>query len=279
MCLCSLTPASSFHFLVDVADNSPSIRYIDTEDVLQKIQLICPKIVLIGGQVIGFWALRYSNNINSIVDDSSLLVSKDIDFAGSHHDVRDCAKLLGGIAKLPDFNGHDATNSGFVQFRDNAGRDQQIDFLVSSYGIPKRELLKEAIDVLVPLPGGQVMFRVMSPEHCFYSRVANTTRLGDAYTTARAITQLRASIAIVKEYTRELAFDSTRVKLARRLVERIFHFAWKHKNAVLLRREHKIECFDALWLGPELGAKFCEKRLPQLQKIIREVRSSDLEPK
>ena len=107
--------------------STPPVGYLDAAEVLKKLTNLEHPIVLVGGQAVNFWADFYENEAPQLADHAPFL-SKDIDFVGSPDAVRECARRLGGVARLATFDDMNTPNTGVVVFTDDNNRTHQIDF-------------------------------------------------------------------------------------------------------------------------------------------------------
>ena len=88
-----------------------------------------PKIVLIGGQAVNYWADRYRDREPALC--AGPFTSKDVDFQASPATVDWVAKALGTPAKKPERD-ESTESSGLIFFRMADGSRCRIDFLKSS---------------------------------------------------------------------------------------------------------------------------------------------------
>ena len=129
--------------------------------MLQQLGDLTSKIVLVGGQALAFWANHYADRIRP----TGPVNSKDIDFCGFTDAVEIAAERLGGTFQIPEpFS--NTPNTGLVAFKDRRGQERRMDFLGDVYGLDSKEVIEWAIEVEVPVVGGDIAFKVMHPFHC-----------------------------------------------------------------------------------------------------------------
>ena len=80
-------------------DEVPPLTYEDTARVLKKLADVEHPIVLVGGQAVNFWASYYQERVPALANGGPY-ASKDIDFVGGPKAVEECARCLGGRARL-----------------------------------------------------------------------------------------------------------------------------------------------------------------------------------
>lgn len=157
---------------------APPLTPDEARAVLQQLGDLTSKIVLVGGQALAFWANHYADRIRP----TGPVNSKDIDFCGFTDAVEIAAERLGGTFQIPEpFS--NTPNTGLVAFKDRRGQERRMDFLGDVYGLDSKEVIEWAIEVEVPVVGGDIAFKVMHPFHCLKSRISKRwgpARLQDA---------------------------------------------------------------------------------------------------
>lgn len=248
------------------SEEAPPLTHAEATRILSAVSEV--HAVLIGGQAVNFWARLLDDPALHVAD--TVLVSKDIDFAGRPDQAHVCARLLGGHAKT--FQPPSVT-SAEVYFQDSDGYPRVIDFLTSPGGVDGREVIDTAVSITIEATGTEL--RVMAPVLCLESRVFNVMTLRrDA---PLSLDQLRASIACTRAYSRELLGalpepDGAKEVLA--INERIARLAHKEPNWIALPSRHTdIEPLDAILLDRRLPTGFLDRRHPQLRAIVNAARA------
>lgn len=249
-----------------MSEIAPPLTYEKTTRVLARLAGV-GEMVLVGGQAVNFWAGMYEQTTPELADNGPY-TSKDIDFAGSHAAVKECAARLGGIAKLATLDDMNTPSTGLVLFVDEDGYQRQIDFLGFVAGVDDGKLFETSIMATVLGDNGQAVanFRVMHPEQCLRSRVYNVAHLG--YDHAHGLNQLRAAILCAREFARE-HHDTARDLL--KFNEQIIHMAcWG--DGVLVYVRHGIDVMTAVIDADNLPEKFRTLRLPLAKAAVERAR-------
>lgn len=255
-----------------MSDRSPPpLTYRQTTRlILSKLANLEHPIVLIGGQAVNFWTSYYAERIPEVVAGGPY-TSKDVDFCGSRAAVRECARRLGGKARLATID--DATpNAGIVTFVDDDGHRRTIDFVTHPFGLHHRETLETSIRAEIlssdDKPTGAA-FRVMHPVLCLESRAYNVAHL-PGYDTPHALRQLRAATACAGEILRDL-LEAGSVRPALRLSERVFRLA-SGRTGLDVYGRHGIDVFEAVRTHPKYPANFLLKRWPRMLEMVANAR-------
>lgn len=244
-----------------------AISYRETVEVLVRLQRELPRLVLVGGQALNYWAQRYRDRADDLRD---VLTSKDIDFQGTTATVAACARLLNGKPFLSEID-HGVVNAGKVEYRDASGNDRQIDFLVGVFGLDAADVASTAVPV--PLASdGEV--RIMHPLLCMQSRVHNVVGLPGQYDNQFGRAQAAASIAVLREFVVEMLSIGTPavVRQALDIYEATFDFSTKQVARTLFRVKG-IDTFAAVRSDLKaLPEKFRRIRYPQMAESLRKLR-------
>ncbi|HEU4729666.1 MAG TPA: hypothetical protein VFT22_17345 [Kofleriaceae bacterium] len=142
--------------------------------MLRKLANLEHPIVLVGGQAVNFWANFYEDRAPELAVHAPY-TSKDIDFLGSREAVRECAKRLGGKAKVATLDDMNTPSTGLVVFVDENHHTRQIDFLGSVAGVDGAEVVDTAASATISDADGTPIasFLVMNPLLSLRSRVHN----------------------------------------------------------------------------------------------------------
>jgi hypothetical protein len=238
-------------------DELPALSIEDTKLIIAKLGDLTNEIVLIGGQAAGFWAGYYG------VEADQPLTSKDIDFCGNIAAVGECAKRLGGKARLA---GMDRATPvlGVVYYVDREQHERKIDFLGHAFGAGLDYDKIRELAIVVDLDE-TCTFRVMHPLHNLESRTHNVAGLPDQYNNPLGLAQLRASIVCARAFLRTLLDNEepSGIRHVLNLNTRIFKFAAYDTHALAVYRDHGIDVFDALFLDERLPEKFRDDGYPR----------------
>lgn len=163
-----------------------------------------------GGQALNFWAEHYSacDQLASYRPYSS----KDFDFFGRYDAAERFAKAVRGKVLKRNSNSPVQFVEAVVEAEIN-GQTVTVDFLNHVLGTEPKELVKYAVDLLVPVAAGsevgQLALPIMHPLHVLQSRVSNVLRLEPppssdlASETRSRRRQANAAPIILREYVEE----------------------------------------------------------------------------
>ncbi len=153
--------------------------------------------VVIGGQAVNLWAERYQSD-SPPWNELRPYTSFDLDVLGSRTDVLKCSEALNAESFFPEPSENTA-NSGKIVTQ-IAGSDFEIDFLHSPNGLSPaevRELARAITFEHVPL-------KILHPLHCVESKTVNLATMPQNSGERQDLKHLRLSIAVLREYLREL---------------------------------------------------------------------------
>jgi hypothetical protein len=238
--------------------------------VLRKLANLEHPIVLVGGQAVNFWADFYEREAPGLADQAPFM-SKDIDFLGSADAVRECAKRLGGTAKLATLDDMNTPSTGVVLFVDENNHTRQIDFLGSVAGLADAEVIETAAPAMLDDEQGAPIasFLVMNPVLCLKSRAYNVAHL-PGYQTTHAKNQLRAAILCAKQFATDLLASDPRETLA---CNEVFLDLARYGAGIEAFAAHGIDVLEALVLAPGMPEKFYSQRLPRARAAIERARA------
>ncbi len=248
-----------------------ALSSLDTEALIESLGSDVD-LLLVGGQALNFWAERFSP-LEPKLATAGPFTSKDIDFAGPTHLVKNVAAKLGGQARLPPpFD--PSPMSGFVDYIDSEGTERTLDFLRVVYGLSDRDVDELAIPVDVPTAKGTASFRVLHPVLCLESRVHNVLNL-PGYKNEHGLMQLEASVHCARCFIGELSANPDYLRAALKLSERIFRFTIFTPVGRRCLREVGIDPFDAVTPHPNFPAQFRSRRYPQMQEQLASRRGQE----
>jgi hypothetical protein len=249
------------------SEPAPPLSYEQASRILAKLADLAHPVVLVGGQALNFWASYYEDRVAELAAGAPY-TSKDIDFVGSHEAVKECARRLGGKAKLATIDDMNTPNTGVVVFVDDDGYPRQIDFLDSVAGV--RETYYESVEATIvdEHDAPVASLRVMDPISCLKSRSHNVAHL-PGYQTEHALDQVRAAILCAKEFGRDLLkqdpFDALKSN------EHVFDIA-RYDAGPLVYVRHGIDLLGAVVEDAGMPEKFYTERLPRIRAIIERIR-------
>lgn len=249
------------------AEPAPPLSYEQASRILAKLADLEHPVVLVGGQALNFWASYYEDRVAELAAGGPY-TSKDIDFLGSHDAVRECARRLGGKAKLTTFDDMNTPNTGIVMFLDDDGHLRQIDFLGSLAGIP--ETYYESIEATIVDDADKPVatLRVMDPISCLKGRAHNVAYL-PGYQNDHARNQLRAAILVAKEFCRDLLREDPFAAL--KCNEHVFDIARYGAGPFVFVR-YGIDVLAAVVNDPGMPDKFYSERLPRVRANVERAR-------
>lgn len=246
---------------------APPLSYEQASRILAKLANLEHPVVLVGGQALNFWASYYEESVAELAVNAPY-TSKDIDFLGSHEAVKECARRLGGTARLATLDDMNTPNTGVVVFVDDDGHRRQIDFLGEVAGV--RETYYESIDAtIVDAHDTPVAtLRVMDPISCLKGRAHNVAYL-PGYQSEHALNQLCAAIFCAKEFGRDLLKQDPFETL--RSNEHVFDIArWGAGPLVYAR--YNVDILGAVVEDAGMPEKFYTERLPRVRALIQRAR-------
>jgi hypothetical protein len=223
--------------------------------VLVRLGRALPELVLVGGQAVNYWAMRYRDGTEELA--GGPFTSKDIDLHGSRDIVPICAEVLNGEFRLPTMDDVQVS-AGLVLYTDRNGVARQLDILNLVHGLDETSIRQTAVSV--PLADGTEV-RVMHPLLCMQSRVHNVMTLSSKYDTPHGLRQLRASIVCLREYVIEMLDKGGDPREALNIHKTTFRFCTA-QIARRLFRTKGIDPFDAVRPHPRLPGNFGTKCYP-----------------
>lgn len=158
------------------------------------------EVVLIGGQALYLWSLRYPTQLPPF--EEAHLTSKDLDYVrkiGRNIQVLVDAWRATGV-KNAGMDDPQTPHEALVYFIDVDNKEVVVDIMDSVLGVTKAEVLSKAD--LIDVNGTPIW--LMNPIHCLYSRIANTFGRGlsdEKY--SREVVRVRAAIDICRDWLSE----------------------------------------------------------------------------
>lgn len=249
------------------------LSYEDTTRlILRKLVGMEHPLVLIGGQAIGFWAQYYLDRSAELAAYAPY-TSKDVDFCAAPEAVRECARQLGGHARVAGLD--DATpNTGTVTFVDSDGYERTIDFIGHPAGLRYRETIETSIEVEI-IDAEGASFRVLHPVLSLESRAANVATL-PGRDSPHALNQLRAAVVCAREFLLDLLAEGE-IGGVLALNERVFGLA-AYRAGLQVYVQHGIDVFEAAVADEPLPKLFRTTRYPQMKAFVERRRARAAAP-
>lgn len=237
------------------------------------------EVVLIGGQALYLWSLRYPTRLPPF--EEAHLTSKDLDYVrrvGKSIELLVDAWRAKGMKKAGADDPH-TPHEALVYFVDVDDKDVVVDLMDSVLGVSRSEVLDKAdrIDI------GDTPIWLMNPIHCLFSRVANAFGRGlgeERY--AREVVRIRAAIDICRGWLNEGLDDGMNrgdVQSAVRAVNYLVRYCRTSKAREVARRT-EINVADALplahacWGRSRKLSLYRERTLlPVYEKLVDRVRA------
>ncbi len=170
--------------------------------------------VVIGGQAVNLWAEHYQKD-SPPWNELRPYTSFDLDVLGSRTDVLKCSQALNAQPFFPQPS-ENTVNSGKIVTQ-LAGTEFEIDFLHSPNGLSPAEVRELAR----PITFENIALRVLHPLHCVESKTVNLATMPQNSGERQDLKHLRLSIAVLREYLRELTLagqsDQVLLRWARRM--------------------------------------------------------------
>jgi hypothetical protein len=237
----------------------------DLRDIFLKLQAVNLDAIVVGGQAVNLWAVKYSQRCPQLLD---LLpfASEDLDFYGGKVEAIICRDALQGKANLnTDF---DATPNSGVVLVNRQDRVLRIDFLASVYGLNDSEITGTAVMFAGTDKLAGINIKVLNPVLCLEGKLKCLLRLPQGG--RQDLKHVKMSIMCVKEFLADICL-AQEPRTGLKLVERVFSNslredglnAW-YRHSIEVELAIPLEAISQLtdekWLG------FKTQRLPQIQQ-------------
>ncbi len=180
----------------------------EVREILLKLQEGALDIVLVGGQAVNFWAVRYATD-DELWTRHRPFTSTDIDFLGSRRDVKVMASLLGGRAIVnEDMDG--SPNAGIVLVPHRGG-NLRIDVLGSVFGLDSAEVARDALEFVGTQDLAGVRLQVMDPFMALEGKLASLQGLDQSG--RQDCKHVKLCLLIIGEFLKESwnVFDDRRL--------------------------------------------------------------------
>lgn len=229
-----------------------------------RILQAAPNQLLIGGQALGWWAVRLQVDPGSEFPDG---VTFDFDFLASPQQAQEMHRILGGDLYIASRD--EATSqTAKIFFRDFEGDGPvEIDFLASMVGGLEAKARERAVGVEIE---GHRFF-VLHPFDVLRTRVANLHVLRDRTHNPRYIAQARLAGRVLRGYL-EQALHDDQERLVLKVVEALVELA-ESAAGVALWKLHGLDVMGAVPADQISSVAFRNRRWPQLLRHLAGKRS------
>jgi hypothetical protein len=240
----------------------------DLLDIWLKLQAVNLDVVVVGGQAVNLWAVKYSERCPQLLD---LLpfASEDLDFYGGKIEAITCRDALEGEVKLnQDFD--PSPNSGVVIAKISGGT-LRIDFLASVYGLNDLEITDSAISFAGEDRLAGVNIKVLNPLLCLEGKLKCLRGLPQGG--RQDLKHVKIATLCVREFLTDICINQ-KPRTGLKLVERVLENALREDGLSAWYR-HQVEVESAIplesiaELTDEKWVRFSETRLPQIEAQIQ----------
>lgn len=231
------------------------------------------ELILVGGQATNAWAEALGIASESAEGLYGAALSDDIDFLGLAPAAISLARAIGGEVKVAAIDSH-TPNAAVVTF-DLEGETNTIDVLHSLQGFSDRDLEEVRKWAAVPeMPQAvENRLRVMHPLHCLQGQLENVYGVlnrREKKDGERNANRVRMLCEIARR-TLQRYLDEEAIASGRATIERLYELA-RTEPALRARAVDGIDLVEGLPLDARLGGEFLEKRVPQLERYLKEKR-------
>jgi hypothetical protein len=229
-----------------------------------------PDLILVGGQAVNFWAVRYyedSEPWNALQP----YASEDIDFLGSRKDVEKIALALGGAVTVNLNRSFDASPQAGVVLVEHNGQQLRIDVLANVFGISEQDIIDEAFNFIGEEELQGVKLKVIDPVLALESKLKCLLRLPQGG--RQDLKHTRICVMVLNAFLQEYLADLTDKKMLLAIVEHVFSVAVS-ESGLFAWLQHSIEIEQGIPLDMleasrvEKIQRFNEIRKPQLIKHL-----------
>lgn len=248
-----------------------AIAPAEVRDLLVKLTSEVPDLVLVGGQAVNFWSIRYYEDCEAW-NELRPFTSEDIDFLGSPRDAQKIGLVLQGEVFI-NRNFESSPNAGIVLVK-HRGRQLRIDVLGQVLGVDEEALAKNAIEFVGERELEGLTIKLIDPLLALESKLASLHILDQR--SRQDLKHTKLCVRVLEEFLRE-HWDILSERVRFGIIERVFDVA-SQKNALHAWFEHGIEVEQGLpWdlIDRENSNKFQRFntiRKPQLEKHVAGLR-------
>jgi hypothetical protein len=240
----------------------------EIRDLLVRLSEETPNLILVGGQAVNFWSVRYYED-NEQWNALRPFTSEDIDFLGSRQDVQSIGTVLEGEVFLN--RSFDASpQAGFVLVK-HKGKQLRIDVLANVFGINEQEIAAWAIEFIGTQELEGVRLKVIDPLRALESKLE--CLFGLPQEGRQDLKHTHLCVKVLDAFLREnCQVIPDRVLLD--IIERVFKVAAK-ENGLRAWRQYGIEIEQGIPLNMletselEKIQRFNEIRKPQLIEHLK----------
>jgi hypothetical protein len=239
----------------------------DLREFFEKLQGL--EMIVIGGQAINLWAIRYGKD-DPFWAKHLPYTSEDLDFLGGPTEALACKNSFNSWARIND--GSDPSPNAGVIFVPWKGVVFRIDILTSVHGVSTTDVEQNALKYEGQGVLNGINLKVLHPVHCIESKAANLAHLPQA--SRQDEKHLRISMLVMQQFLQEPQHSARSVF---NLCERIYAIArCRTGRDVFLKTGIKIEeAIPIDYLNRQAGFElFLEKRLPQLDGELQKKRAT-----
>jgi hypothetical protein len=242
-----------------------------TPEEVDRILSVCgSQTLLVGGQALAFWAVRYGIEPVGVLSTS---VTSDVDFIGTSRVAEKLRKSLNWNIWLPTMD--DATEqTAKVTTPIPGGGVKQVDFLRAIVGLDTDWIQARAVEAT--LPSGHVV-RILHPLDVLESRLRNLQSL-PSKRDAVGIAQAALAIAVVGKFLESLIESGEETRKTLDAVERVLQIALD-KNLVRVAIDYDLDPLIAVPWSKIDVPDFQAKRRPQVLAAAAEFRRKYAERK
>jgi hypothetical protein len=211
-----------------------AITPTEVRDLLVKLTSEVPDLVLVGGQAVNFWSIRYYEDCEAW-NELRPFTSEDIDFLGSPRDAQKIGLVLQGEVFI-NRNFESSPNAGIVLVK-HRGRQLRIDVLGQVLGVDEEALAKNAIEFVGERELEGLTIKVIDPLLALESKLASLHILDQR--SRQDLKHTKLCVRVLEEFLRE-HWDILSERVRFGIIERVFDVA-SQKNALYAWFEHGIE--------------------------------------
>jgi hypothetical protein len=233
-----------------------------TPEEVERILRVCgTRALLVGGQALAAWAVRY--NVER-VGELSRSVTTDADFIGTSDVAQALQQSLGPPWKLRKGTLDDASGQVAKVYARHSGEGiKQVDFLSGIVGLDTQAVRKRA-SVLIMADGVEV--RVLHPLDVLESRLRNLDAL-PVKRDATGVAQARLAVSVVRAFIEQYIGDGGDPRVVRQAVRRVEKLALDTRLAQVAFT-YGIDVLAAIPLRRISDPRFLEQQWPKVQATL-----------